>query len=38
MLRAHAAWAATRLGRPDLLRLVADDPDPEVRAELTNAS
>jgi epoxyqueuosine reductase len=34
LLRAHAAWAARRLGRPDLLSAVADDPDPEVRAEL----
>jgi epoxyqueuosine reductase len=34
MLRAHAAWAARRLGRDDLLALVAGDDDPEVRAEL----
>ena len=37
VLRAHAAWAAGRLGRPDLASLVADDPDPEVRAELAVA-
>jgi epoxyqueuosine reductase len=34
VLRAHAAWAARRLGREDLLALVVDDHDPEVRAEL----
>jgi epoxyqueuosine reductase len=34
VLRAHAAWAADRLGRADLLELVAADPSPEVRAEL----
>lgn len=33
MLRAHAAWAAARLGRDDLLAVVATDPDPDVRAE-----
>jgi epoxyqueuosine reductase len=32
MLRAHAVWAAARLGRRDLL--VHGDTDPEVRAEL----
>lgn len=34
MLRAHAAWAARKLGRTDLLAMVADDPAPEVREEL----
>ena len=34
LLRTHAAWAARRLGRDDLLDVVADDPDPDVRAEL----
>ncbi len=35
LLRAHAVWAARRLGRSDLLDpALADDPDPEVRAEL----
>jgi len=37
LLRAHAVWAARRLGREDLLALVADDPDPDVRAELDGA-
>jgi epoxyqueuosine reductase len=39
LVRAHAVWAARRLGRDDLLteagRRLADDPDPLVRAELT---
>jgi epoxyqueuosine reductase len=34
-LRAHAVWAAARLGRHDLLAPLAGDPDPEVRAELS---
>jgi epoxyqueuosine reductase len=34
MLRAHAVWAAARVGRPDLLELVAEDDDPKVRIEL----
>jgi epoxyqueuosine reductase len=34
MLRAHAVWAARRLGHDDLLAAVLDDPDEEVRAEL----
>jgi epoxyqueuosine reductase len=34
LLRAHAAWACTRLDRVDLLALVADDASPLVRAEL----
>jgi HEAT repeat protein len=35
LLRAHAVWAAARLGRRDLLDLVAHDVDPKVRIELT---
>jgi epoxyqueuosine reductase len=34
ILRAHAVWAAARLGRGDLLSLVHHDDDPHVRAEL----
>lgn len=34
MLRAHAAWAAYRLDRPDLVALVADDDAPEVVEEI----
>ena len=34
MLRAHAVWAARRLGHDDLLDAAADDPDEAVRAEL----
>ncbi len=34
MLRAHAVWAAKRLGLAASLALVAEDPDPGVRAEL----
>jgi epoxyqueuosine reductase len=34
VLRAHAAWAADRLGRADLLELVAGDRSAEVRDEL----
>jgi epoxyqueuosine reductase len=34
MLRAHAAWAARRLGRDELLELLAGDESPDVRAEL----
>ncbi len=34
LVRAHAVWAARRLGRDDLLASVAADADPEVRAEL----
>jgi epoxyqueuosine reductase len=37
MLRAHAAWAAGRLGCQDLLDLVADDPEPEVQTEVAMA-
>jgi epoxyqueuosine reductase len=34
LLRAHACWAADRLGRRDLLALVANDASPLVHAEL----
>ncbi len=34
LLRAHAVWAARRLGREDLLRPLGGDPDPWVVAEL----
>jgi epoxyqueuosine reductase len=34
LVRGHAVWAARRLGRADLLGGLADDPDPQVRAEL----
>lgn len=34
MLRAHAVWAARRLGRDDLVEVVAGDEDPLVREEL----
>lgn len=34
LLRAHAIWAARRLGREDLLTPLASDPDPLVAAEL----
>jgi epoxyqueuosine reductase len=37
ILRAHAVWAAARLGRRDLLTLVCDDDDPLVRDELRAA-
>ncbi|MBK9181176.1 MAG: tRNA epoxyqueuosine(34) reductase QueG [Acidimicrobiales bacterium] len=37
LVRAHAVWAAARLGRGDLLRAMAADPDPDVRAELAAA-
>lgn len=33
LIRAHAVWAARRMGRPDLVP--ADDPDPLVHDELT---
>lgn len=35
LLRAHAVWAAARLGRRDLLGPVESDPDPMVREELS---
>ncbi len=34
LLRAHAVWAARRLGREDLVRPLAGDPDPLVMVEL----
>jgi epoxyqueuosine reductase len=34
LIRAHAVWAAARLGRRDLLRAVNGDGDPLVQAEL----
>jgi epoxyqueuosine reductase len=37
MLRAHAVWAAGRLGRGDLLELLAHDPEPEVQTEVAMA-
>ena len=37
LLRGHAVWACARLGRPDLLALVADDQDQAVRRELDAA-
>jgi epoxyqueuosine reductase len=37
VVRAHAVWAARRLGRDDLLSLVVGDADPEVEAELATA-
>ena len=37
MVRAHAVWAASRLGRVDLLDLVSGDDDPDVRDELSAA-
>lgn len=38
LVRAHAVWAAARLGRTDLLTtLVHDEDDPEVRVELEAA-
>jgi epoxyqueuosine reductase len=37
MVRAHAVWAAARLGRDDLLARLASDPDPDVQAELAAA-
>jgi epoxyqueuosine reductase len=35
LVRAHAVWAAARLGLTGLLGMVAGDPDPQVRAELS---
>lgn len=37
LLRAHAVWSASRLGREDLLAAVRDDTDPMVVAELRAA-
>ena len=38
IVRSHAAWAAAALGRHDLLRSLAGDRDPLVRAELDKAA
>lgn len=38
MLRAHAVWAAARLGRADLVTALASDPDPDVRREVAEVS
>ena len=37
IVRAHAVWAAARLGRADLLYIVADESDPAVLEELRAA-
>ena len=37
LLRAHAVWAAARLGLDDRVAAAADDPDPLVRAEVALA-
>ena len=37
LLRAHAVWAAARLGLTDRVEAAADDPDPMVRAEVALA-
>jgi epoxyqueuosine reductase len=38
LVRGHGAWAAVRLGRADLVdRLLAEESDPDVRAELVAA-
>jgi epoxyqueuosine reductase len=37
LLRAHAVWAAARLGLPDLVRARADDPSALVRSEVALA-
>jgi epoxyqueuosine reductase len=37
LLRAHAVWAARRLGRDDLVAPLATDQDPLVQAELAGA-
>ena len=37
MVRAHAVWAAARLGRGDLVAGLGSDPDPDVRAEVALA-
>ena len=34
LLRAHAVWAAGRVGRSDLLGEAGDEPDPTVREEI----
>jgi epoxyqueuosine reductase len=38
LLRAHAVWAASRLGLDGLSAVVEDDPHPSVRAELARAA
>jgi epoxyqueuosine reductase len=37
VLRGHAVWAAARLGHLDLVAPLAQDPDPDVRAEVVRA-
>ena len=37
LVRAHAVWSARRLGCDDLLPVVVDDPDADVRAELARS-
>jgi hypothetical protein len=37
LLRAHAVWAARRLGYHELVRAHVNDPSPQVRAECTRA-
>jgi epoxyqueuosine reductase len=37
LVRAHAVWAARRLGRPELVASMVDEVDPLVRAELDRA-
>ena len=37
LLRAHAVWAAARIGRSDLLGEAGDEPDPTVREEIERA-
>jgi epoxyqueuosine reductase len=36
-VRAHAVWAAARLGRRDLAEALGNDPDPDVRVEVAGA-
>jgi epoxyqueuosine reductase len=38
IVRAHAVWAASRLGRPDLIAPLIDDDDPAVRQEIAWAN
>ena len=38
LVRAHAVWAAARLGRTDLLDALRGDPDPDVQVELARAA
>ena len=37
LLRAHAVWAAARIGRPDLVGEAGNEPDPTVREEIERA-